>query len=106
MAEILTDLGYTVLAVADGVEAVRVFREKSSELDIVILDMIMPGMKGRDVMIECMKIKPGLKVIMCSGYSMNIDMSGLMDSGDLFFLQKPVTVSSLSRALAGALGIE
>ena len=71
MEEILADLGYTVLAVADGVEAVRVFRERSNELDIVMLDMIMPGMNGRDVMIECMKIKPGLRVIMCSGYSMN-----------------------------------
>jgi PAS domain S-box-containing protein len=106
MTDILTELGYTVMSVPDGGEAVSIFREKSDDLDIVILDMIMPGMNGRDVMIECIKIKPGQKIILCSGYSMNIDMSGFMDSENIFFLRKPVTVSSLSHTIARALGTE
>jgi len=106
MENIVTELGYTVLSVTNGEDAVRVFRKKSEELDLIILDMIMPELNGRDAMIECMKIKPGVNVILCSGYSMNIDMSTVMDSGNLLFLQKPVTISSLSHTIARALGLE
>ena len=106
MENIVTELGYTVLSGTNGEDAVRVFRKKSEELDLIILDMIMPELNGRDAMIECMKIKPGVNVILCSGYSMNIDMSTVMDSGNLLFLQKPVTISSLSHTIARALGLE
>ncbi len=69
--ETLTRIGYRVLTAADGLEAVKLFSERAEEIDIVILDMIMPRMNGVDCL-ECLRgIDPNIPVVLCSGYIAN-----------------------------------
>ena len=66
--ETLTRIGYRVLTAVDGLEAVRLFGECAEEIDIVILDMLMPRMNGVDCLKRLRGIDPNIPVVLCSGY--------------------------------------
>lgn len=99
--DILEKLGYKVLTAKDGNEGLRIFREMKDNILVVILDMIMPKMGGAEVFKELKKIKPDVKIILCSGYSQNglSDMNDLLKNGNSEFVQKPFTVYSIGRAV-------
>jgi CheY-like chemotaxis protein len=66
---------------------------------MVILDMIMPGMSGSEVYENLRKIKPDIKVLLSSGYSINGHAQEILDRGCNGFIQKPFTLNDLSRKL-------
>jgi CheY-like chemotaxis protein len=95
--ELLESLGYRVYAAGSGQEAVAVYMEKKSEIGLVILDMVMPGISGGETFDRLREIYPGIKVLLSSGYSVNGEAQTIMDRGCSGFLQKPFHLENLSR---------
>jgi len=102
-SELLTMLGYKVLAVKSGKEALDIYRKKRNEIDFVILDMIMPDMGGEETFQLLKAIKPGIRVILSSGYSIDGQAKKILDQGCKAFLQKPFNIEELSRKIRYAL---
>jgi CheY-like chemotaxis protein len=87
--ELLEEFGYTVIEAEDGIHALEKFREQHSTIRLVILDALMPRMKGMDVYREIRKISSDKRVILCSGYTADV-MEGQGDcDGNLHFIAKP-----------------
>lgn len=95
----LKELGYKVLAARSGKEAIELYKQNRSDLDLVALDMIMPEMSGKDTYDELKKIDPGVKVLLVSGYSLNKQIQEIMQSGCDGFIQKPFDIVQLSQKL-------
>jgi PAS domain S-box-containing protein len=95
--ELLESLGYTVHSVGSGREAVVLYAEKRGTVDLVILDMVMPGMSGSETFDRLRAIDPGVKILLSSGYSLNGEAQHIMDRGCNGFLQKPFQVERLSQ---------
>jgi CheY-like chemotaxis protein len=103
VTRLLEQLGYQVLAVPDGREAVRVYREEK-HVALVLLDMVIPGLSGRDTFRSLRKHDPQVRVLLVSGYVDEDRAQELLAEGAAGFLQKPLTLESLRRAVATALG--
>ncbi|MHC5055937.1 MAG: PAS domain S-box protein [Planctomycetota bacterium] len=101
--DMLTRLGYKVLLVKDGNEAVRCYEERGDEIDLVILDMTMPVMDGRECFRKLREIDPSVKVVVSTGHALNGAAQTIMDEGAARFLQKPFVLAQLSEAVAKAL---
>lgn len=102
-AEVLTKLGYTVHRAASGQEAVAIYLQKKKEIDLVILDMILPGMNGSQVLKMLKDAKPDVKVILSSGYGIDAEVRKVMDMGCRGFIAKPYSFSELSRLVSKVL---
>ncbi len=89
-------LGYTVISSTSGKAAIEIFREKCSEIDMVVLDMIMPEMGGKEIFYHLKKIVPDVKVLLASGYNMEEQGRELMGAGCSGFIQKPFDMDELS----------
>jgi len=96
---ILQELGYSVLLAEDGDEALGVFRERKDEIDMVLLDVIMPRRSGRQVYSEMKKIDPGVKVLFASGYWQDGGDEDLSSLDDAHFIQKPYTLQAIAEAV-------
>jgi two-component system, cell cycle sensor histidine kinase and response regulator CckA len=94
---ILESLGYKVYGVRDGKEAIALYREKKDEVDLIILDMIMPGLSGGETYDLIRELNPSAKIILSSGYSLNDEAQRIMDKGCHGFIQKPFNVAAISR---------
>jgi two-component system cell cycle sensor histidine kinase/response regulator CckA len=101
-AEMLRALGHTVKECQDGREAVKVFTASPGHYDLVILDMIMPLMSGADALAQMRAVKPRLRAILSSGYSLDDEAQRLLSQGSLGLIQKPFTISDLAEAIARA----
>ncbi|MCX5856105.1 MAG: response regulator, partial [Deltaproteobacteria bacterium] len=95
--EMLEFLGYPVYAAGNGQEAVAVYMEKSEEIDLVILDMIMPGISGGETFDRLREINSDIRVILSSGYSIEGEAQEILSRGCNGFLQKPFQLEKLSR---------
>ncbi|MDD5168897.1 MAG: response regulator [Syntrophales bacterium] len=95
--QLLESLGYRVYAAGSGQEAIAVYMEKRNEIDLLIIDMIMPGISGGEAFDRLREINPEIKVLLSSGYSLNGKAQTIMDRGCNGFLQKPFQLSQLSR---------
>jgi CheY-like chemotaxis protein len=96
-SEILEVLGYKVSVARSGREAIEIFKEKQGEIDMVILDMIMPDMDGGETFNVLKSIDPGVKVIISSGYSADVRSTRMMEQGCYGFIQKPYSMNTLSQ---------
>ncbi len=104
MAEqILRSQGLEVLTAGDGEEALHIFRAWHREISLVVLDMIMPKMSGREVFLEMKKIDPGVRVVLSSGFSEEGEVNEIMNLGLKGFVQKPYSIKSLMAAIAKAM---
>jgi CheY-like chemotaxis protein len=95
--ELLKSMGYRVYTVGSGQEAIALFTEKRNEIDLVILDMIMPEISGGETFDRLREINPGIKVLLSSGYSLNGEAQTIMDRGCKGFIQKPFQIEKLSQ---------
>ena len=95
----LTNLGYEVILAEDGMKAIEIFKERHKEIFAVILDMIMPGINGKDTFIKLKEIDPNVKVIFSSGFSHEGRINELINLGGIAFLQKPYRIYDLSKLL-------
>ena len=97
--EILNFLGYTVHFARSGREAIEVYRKHGDQIDLVILDMIMPEMGGAEAYEALKKINPDTKVLLSSGYSINGQARDIMKKGCDGFIQKPFSIEQISRKI-------
>jgi len=101
--DILARYGYTVLTAGGGEEAVEIYRQHKEEISVVVLDIVMPDVGGREVFRRIREIDPAAQVIISSGYSQERDANELMKEGALKFVQKPYRIDSLVGAVAEVL---
>jgi PAS domain S-box-containing protein len=102
--DMLQALGYEVITAVDGLEGVARFREAWREIDLVIVDMIMPHLSGGDCFRRIKEINPQARVVLSSGYTMEGSIQEVMKEGILAFIQKPYRLEELSRVVGKALG--
>lgn len=95
----LESIGYRVFAAGSGQEAIAVYWEKKNEIDLVVLDMIMPGISGGETFDRLREINSEIKVLLSSGYSLNEEVQAIMNRGCNGFLQKPFQLEIFSRKL-------
>ena len=94
--ELLKELGYSVLIANSGQEAIEIFSQNKDEIDLVILDLVMPGLAGKETFLRLKSIRPQLKVLLASGYSINGAVEEILRKGCDGFIQKPFNVVQLS----------
>ncbi|HAK59792.1 MAG TPA: hybrid sensor histidine kinase/response regulator [Nitrospiraceae bacterium] len=92
---VLEDFGYTVIMAEDGEDAVRQFKEHAETIQLLLLDVIMPGKNGKEAYEEIRNVKPDVKVLFTSGYTADlIQKKGILD-GDINLVYKPVSPTEL-----------
>jgi signal transduction histidine kinase/ActR/RegA family two-component response regulator len=100
--KMLSSLGYQVETIASGEEAVSYMKEKSA--DLLVLDMLMnPGINGLQTYEEIVKIHPGQRTVIVSGYAKNHEVQKAFDLGARGFLKKPYTMAELGKAVKSIL---
>jgi PAS domain S-box-containing protein len=97
--EVLMELGYEVILAKNGKEAIRLYEEKKNEIDLVLLDMIMPEMAGRETNLRLRNINPDVRVLLSSGYSQNGTATEILNEGAMGFVQKPFKIQELSKVI-------
>jgi CheY-like chemotaxis protein len=98
-SEILQELGYRVLTAGSGKEALEIYSANRDKIDVVVLDMIMPGMGGGETYDSIKALKLDVKVLLSSGYSIMGEASAILRRGCQGFIQKPFTMKSFSEKL-------
>ena len=95
----LARLGYRVLAARDGVQALEISAQTAEPIDLLITDVVMPRMGGRELASHLLTLRPGIKVLYNSGYADNtIAERGVLEEGTNF-LQKPYTLAALAKCV-------
>lgn len=102
-AKMLQSLGYGVVTARDGVEAAEYYREHYTDIDVVILDMIMPRMGARECLPLLKAINPQVRAILSTGYVNNNAVQEIMNEGMCGFVQKPYQLPQLSAVVAQVL---
>ena len=92
----LTALGYDVITRTSSLEALELFRVRSKEIDLVITDMTMPGLNGKDLAARMMAIRSDIPIIIITGYSSKIDEEKAAEMGFRAYVIKPVTRQELA----------
>ncbi len=92
----LQGLGYTIMTANGGQKAVEIFTEKNNDIDLVVLDLVMPDMSGEAVFHKIRSIKSDVKVLFASGHYMGDQTRALLESGSSDFIQKPFSLRQLS----------
>ncbi|OPY70276.1 MAG: Blue-light-activated protein [Syntrophorhabdaceae bacterium PtaU1.Bin034] len=98
VSDVLTVMGYEVLAAADGAQGLSMFRERSDIIDLVITDMIMPKIGGLEAWTEIRKLRPDIDCLVITGYAKDASMANL-DGQYSHFMQKPFTLEALSEKI-------
>ncbi len=93
--QILSQAGYTVLTGRDGEEAVRLFEKRADTIDLVIMDVVMPRMGGKEAMDQILKLRPGMPHFFASGYSENAIHTNFIQERGMQLLSKPYQNESL-----------
>jgi CheY-like chemotaxis protein len=91
------------MACSSGEEAIGYYTKTWEHIDLVILDMVMPKMGGRDVFAAMRRVNPNIKALLASGYGLDGEAQSILDSGVLGFIQKPFRMTELSRKVAEVL---
>jgi two-component system cell cycle sensor histidine kinase/response regulator CckA len=97
--EMLKAMGYRVLAANGGSEAMGIYERQGREIDLVILDMIMPDMDGKKTYEKLKAMNDNIKVLLASGYSMTSQVAEILDRGFNGFIQKPFNMIRLSNKI-------
>jgi two-component system cell cycle sensor histidine kinase/response regulator CckA len=97
--ELLEELGYTVLPVLGGQEAIDVFEKNRDKIDLIIMDMIMPGMSGSETFDRLKEIKPDARILLSSGYSIDGQATKILQRGCDGFIQKPFNMNQLAEKI-------
>ncbi|MDL1959950.1 MAG: response regulator [Deltaproteobacteria bacterium] len=95
--EVLSVHGYNVLLAQDGLEAINVYKAFGHDIDLVLLDMFMPKLSGKEAYEKLKEINPDIKVLFCSGYGRNHKIYEELKNGNLHCISKPFKVDELVR---------
>jgi CheY-like chemotaxis protein len=96
----LQSFGYAVTHARDGVSALEQVRAHAGRLQLVLLDLRMPGLSGEATFEKLLQLEPGLPVLIWSGYAAEQDVAAMLKKGAVGFVQKPYRVAELSRTVA------
>ncbi len=97
--ELFSLLGYSVLTAESGESALAIIERECGDINLVVLDLMMPGMSGEQCLAEIKKIAPAMKVVAVSGYSTATVRENIMKMGAVDFFQKPYLVETLSERI-------
>ncbi len=103
VSETLTGLGLTVEGWTDPLAAIERYRAAAKEFDVILLDMIMPGLNGQETFEQLRQINPSARIILVTGYSASRDAERLQQAGACGLVLKPFTGEQLAEAIARAL---
>ena len=101
--ELLKGLGYKVLKARGGREGLQIFEQKKYAINLVILDMIMPGFSGKETFDSLKRVDPCVKVLLSSGYSLDGQAKEIIQNGCNGFIQKPFSLGELAKKIRGIL---
>ncbi|WP_168203319.1 hybrid sensor histidine kinase/response regulator [Oceanispirochaeta crateris] len=101
--DILESIGYQVIVAADGMEAVQIFSENQDRIDLVVLDMVMPGMDGSAAFMKIKEIDSEAKIIITSGYLEAEKIENLRAHGLEFMISKPYEIAEFSQLIRNIL---
>ena len=96
---VMRRLGYDVTIAASAEEALRSLTEDPRPLDLLVTDLVMPGMSGRELAETLRALQPGLRVLFTSGYSSDQVLRRSLAEGEGIFLEKPFAPEEFERAL-------
>ncbi|MDH3771154.1 MAG: response regulator, partial [Nitrospirota bacterium] len=99
---ILEFLGYTTTIRLSGQEALAYAQDHTHQIDLVLLDMVMPDMSGSECFAELRRIRPESKVLLCTGYDRNHAVQELLNQGVMGFIQKPYDLDELAQVCSDA----
>ncbi len=99
----LERLGYQVESTTDPEEALARFQVAPNAFDLVITDMSMPGMSGDRLVLEILKADPDARVILCTGYSRELDQEKALEIGVSAYVQKPITRQNMAQTIRDVL---
>jgi len=96
---LLETMGYQVLTARDGEEAIRLYESRGSAIDLVLLDVVMPGLGGGEVFDRLKSMNPDMKCLLLSGYSIDGEATEIIQRGCDGFIQKPFKLRDLSKSI-------
>ena len=94
--QMLEKLGYQVEIASNGEDAINLYKAKQDAIDLIILDMVLPGMGGGQIYDKLKEVNPEIKVLLSSGYTMDGTAAEILDRGCNGFIQKPFNLKQLS----------
>ncbi|MBN1880801.1 MAG: PAS domain S-box protein [Deltaproteobacteria bacterium] len=95
LTHVLSNAGYSILSTQSGCEGLRLYKEHIDDIDLVILDIIMPDLRGDEVLEQILENNPSARVILFSGYSEKESYRHLLNHGTVEFLSKPFSIENL-----------
>ena len=104
MKEIMEMSGLKVFTAGNGKDGVEMFKKYRDDIDLIIMDMVMPIMDGREAFSEIRRIDPGQKIFIISGYSQREDLEDMLEKGAVGFLRKPFQVKEIVSKVKEILG--
>ncbi len=96
---LLETMGYRVITAKEGEEAIAIYEKQGSGIDLVLLDVVMPGLGGGEVFDRLKAMNPDLKCLLLSGYSIDGEASEILQRGCDGFIQKPFKLRDLSKSI-------
>jgi CheY-like chemotaxis protein len=104
MREIMEMSGLKVFTAGNGKDGVEMYKKYRDDIDLIIMDMVMPIMDGREAFLEIKKIDPQQKIFIISGYSQREDLEDMLEKGAVGFLRKPFQVKEIVSKVKEILG--
>ena len=101
--EVLEMFGYNVLNASNGEEAFDIFKQHKDEIQLIVSDVVMPGMSGQVLSEKAKELKQDVKILLLSGHTENDVIRSGVFKNDIAFLQKPYSLPSLSQKIRGVL---
>jgi len=105
-SDYLLEKGYKVFIAEEGEAAVEIFKQKSEDIDLVILDYVLPGISAREVLRQIREIKPDTTVVITSGYSENGQAGAILSENVDGFIQKPTPLTIMHRKIREYLAVK
>jgi len=96
---ILSELNYTVLEAADGLEAVDLFTSRQDDIDLILMDVVMPRLGGVKAFERIINIRPDIKVVFTTGYDRDDTLKNEMPASEFSIIAKPFNIANLSRTI-------
>jgi CheY-like chemotaxis protein len=102
-SRMLQGLGFQVMTAAGPRQALDLARDHIGAIDLLLSDVVMPGLNGRELAEAMRKLRPAIKVVFVSGYTDDVALLQQLRARALFFLQKPFSADALGEMIRGAL---
>ena len=102
-SKMLRKHGFSVLEAGDGRAAVDLFRTHESRIGVVLLDLTLPGMGGKEVLAEVRRIRPDVKVILTTAYSEEMAVNAVGGQREWAFIRKPYRIADLTKLIRDVL---